>query len=137
MIVEVNEAILAGHDVINQANKVLSYLDSAKLWGFFDLFSDRSLLSGIVKHSKIEDADYAMNDLRNMINRFNRELNDVKVYEEVANVDIDGFIKFLDIFCDGFFVDIYALSKIKDAKSRIESLISEVNQILNSLQDIK
>lgn len=135
--VEVNEAIQAGRDVLHQADKVLSYLDDAKLWGIFDLLSDRSFLSGIFKHSKIDDADRKMNELKYSIDRFNVELNDVKVYGEVQQVDIDGFIKFLDIFCDNFFVDLFTISKISDSKKRIESLISEVNNIINKLQLIK
>lgn len=136
-IVEVNQAIIAGRDVLNQANKVLDYLSDAKLWGIFDMFSDRSFISSLVKHSKIDNAESAMNDLRYSINRFNAELDDVKVYEEVSHVDVDGFIKFIDIFCDNFFVDVFALSKISDSKRSIEKLISEVKTILDELEKIK
>lgn len=109
--VEINEAIVAGNVAIDLAQRVLKYLDDAKLWGIFDMFSNRSLLSSIVKHSKLDDAQIAMNEFRNALMRFNSEINDVKVYCNVSNVNFDGWMKFFDIFCDNFFVDIYTLSQ--------------------------
>lgn len=133
---EINQAINAGNNVVNKANNVLNYLGDARLWGLFDMFSNRSLLSGVIKHSKIKDAEYAMNELKYAIDRFNDELDDVKIYDNINNVDIDDFIKFLDIFCDNFFVDLYAMSKISNAREQVESLINEVNNIINNLTKI-
>lgn len=132
--VEINEAIEAGNVAINSANRVLKYLDDAKLWGIFDMFSNRSFLSSIVKHSKLDDAQEAMNELKNSLNRFNSEINDVKVYCNVSNVDFDGWMKFFDIFCDNFFVDIYTLSKISDSKNQIERLIDEIKRTQDCLR---
>ena len=78
-----------------------------------------------------------MNDLRYSINRFNDELDDVKVYGSINNVDIDGFVRFIDVFMDNFFVDLYAISKISDSKRQVENLKLEVNQILKQLETIK
>lgn len=132
--VEINEAIVAGNVAIDLAQRVLKYLDDAKLWGIFDMFSNRSLLSSIVKHSKLDDAQIAMNEFKNALKRFNSEINDVKVYCNVSNVDFDGWIKFFDIFCDNFFVDIYTLSKISDSKNQIERLIQEIKRTQESLR---
>lgn len=134
--IEINQAISAGNSVITKANCVLNYLKDAKLWGIFDMFSNRSFFSSIIKHSKINDAEAAMNELKNAVDRFNDELDDIKVYDNINSVNIDRFIKFLDIFCDNFFVDLYAITKISDAKAQIESLISETRNILNNLKTI-
>lgn len=136
-VVEVNEAISAGRNVLYKADEVLSYLNSAKTWGLIDMFSDRSFLFGILKNSKINDAEAAMNDLRYSINRFNDELDDVKVYGSIDNVDIEGFVRFIDVFMDNFFVDLYAISKISDSKRQVENLKLEVNGILKQLETIK
>lgn len=134
--IEINQAISAGNNVINKANNVLNYLSDARLWGMFDMFSNRSFFSSIIKHSKINDAETAMNELKYAVDRFNDELDDIKVYGNINGVNIDEFLKFLDIFCDNFFVDLYAITKISDARTQVESLINEVNNILNNLNAI-
>lgn len=135
--VEINEAIDAGYDVINQANKVLDYLNDARLWGIFDMFSDHSFLSGILKHSKLDDAQNAMDGLKSSLSKFNSEINDVKVYCDVSNVDFDGWMKFFDIFCDNCFVDVYTVYKISDSKNQIMKLIDEVKRVQESLKHSK
>lgn len=134
---EINEAIEAGDVVVNEANRVLDYLNDAKLWGIFDMFSDHSLLSGLIKHSKLDNAQKTMCDLKNALSKFDSEINDVKVYCNVNNVDFDGWLKFFDIFFDSFFVDLYALSKITDSKEQISNLIYEVKRVQNSLRNNK
>lgn len=134
---EINEAIEAGDVVVNEANRVLDYLNDAKLWGIFDMFSDHSLLSGLIKYSKLDNAQKTMCDLKNALSKFNSEINDVKVYCNVNNVDFDGWLKFFDIFFDSFFVDLYALSKISDSKEQISNLIYEVKRVQNSLRNNK
>lgn len=135
LIVEINEAIEAGDVVIKRANNVLDYLNDAKLWGIFDMFSRRSLLSSIVKHSKLDNAQDAMEELKASLDRFNSELNDVKVSCKVNNVDFDGWIKFFDIFCDDFLVDLYTVSKISDSKNKISELIEKVKQTQQTLEN--
>ena len=136
-MIEINEAIDAGEDVLNISEKVLQSLDSAKLWGVFDMFSDHSLLSGIFKHSKLDDAQDCLEELKIALNRFNSELNDVKVYNSVSQINFDGFVKIFDILFDNFFVDIYALTKISDSKRQIQSLIDEVKNVLRQLRAVK
>lgn len=134
-LVEINEAITTGYDVLSNAQAVLDNLNSAKMWGLFDMFSNRSFFTSLFKHSKLDDAQEDLENLKYSLRIFNSELNDVKVYENINNVNFDGFMKFFDIFCDNFFVDIYALSKISESKEKIESLIDEVNRIINQLEN--
>lgn len=136
-IKEINEAIEAGKDALSKANKVLDCLDSAKLWGIFDMFSNRSFFSSLIKHTKLDDAQDYMEELKMALNRFNSELDDVKVFSTVDYVNFDGFTKFIDIFCDNFFVDIYAISKISDSKNHINQLINEIKNAMYKLESIK
>ena len=135
-VVEVNEAIEAGNDLLNKIDSTLNSLNSAKLWGVFDMFSDHSLLSGILKHSKLDDAQATMNELKYSLKKFNDELKDVKVYDNVNQINFDEFVKIFDIFFDNFFVDLYAFSKISESKRQVEQLKNEVKRVLNQLQGI-
>lgn len=136
-VVEVNEAIEAGNNLLNKIDNTLNSLNSAKLWGVFDMFSDHSLLSGILKHSKLDDAQATMNELKYSLKKFNDELKDVKVYDNVNQINFDEFVKIFDIFFDNFFVDLYAFSKISESKRQVEQLQNEVKNVLNQLQGIK
>ena len=136
-VIEVNEAINAGHIVLNNIDDVTGYLQDAKLWGLFDMFSDHSLLSGIVKHSKLDKAQDKLEELKNSLVRFNNELNDVKVYCNVDEVVFDGFMKVFDILFDNFFVDIYAISKISESKEKMQELRYQVTSVINNLESIK
>lgn len=135
-VVEVNEAIDAGKDVLRKIDNVIDNLGSAKMWGLFDMFSDHSLLTGFLKHNKLDNAQEEMEELKYALNRFNSELNDVKVYDEVRKVNFDEFTKIFDIFFDNFFVDLYAISKISDSKRAIEKLRDEVTNVINQLERI-
>ena len=135
-IVEVNEVIDAGHVVIEKIDRILDNLGSAKMWGLFDMFSDHSLITGFVKHSKLDEAQSYMDELKYALNRFNAELDDIKVYDEVRQVNFDRFTKIFDIFFDNFFVDLYAISKISDSKREFEKLRNEVNNVINQLERI-
>ena len=135
-VVEVNEAIDAGKDVLRKIDNVIDNLGSAKMWGLFDMFSDHSLLTGFLKHNKLDNAQEEMEELKYALNRFNSELNDVKVYDEVGKVNFDEFTKIFDIFFDNFFVDLYAISKISDSKRAIEKLRDEVTNVINQLERI-
>lgn len=133
-MVEVNEAIQAGNNVLYDADRVLDYLSDAKLWGIFDVVSSRSFFSSLIKHAKLDDAEKGLDQLKFSLEKFNSELDDVKVYCDVDNIAFDGFIKFFDIFCDDFLVDIYSLSKISDYKRLIENLKQNVTEVINELQ---
>lgn len=136
-VIEVNEAINAGNYVLNKIDEVTSYLQDAKLWGLFDMFSDRSLISGIFKHSKLNDAQEALEELKSSLVTFNNELNDVKVYCNIDSVEFDGFVKVFDILFDNFFVDIYAISKINDSKEKMQDLKYQVQNVINRLETIQ
>jgi len=136
-LIEISEAIKAGEDLLDISDKVLNSLNDAKLWGIFDMFSDHSLISGLIKHSKLDDAQNVLSELKDALTRFNDELDDVKVYDNVSQISFDGFVRIFDIFFDNFFVDIYALSRIRDSKNQILQLQDEVKKVLNDLRNIK
>ncbi len=133
-VVEINEAIEAGNMVIDDADDLIESLNSASTWGFLDLFSNNSFISSFIKHSKLDDAQVKLNRLRNSLERFGSELDDVRVYCNIDNVNCDELIKMFDIFFDNIFVDIYTLSKISDSKREIENIKNETKRIVKQLE---
>ncbi len=133
-VVEINEAIQAGHEVIDDADDLMESLNSASTWGFLDLFSNNSILSSLIKHSKLDDAQVKLNRLRNSLERFSLELNDVRVYCNIGDVNYDELTKMFDVFFDNIFVDIYTLSRISDSKKEIENIKNETNRIVKQLE---
>ena len=61
-------------------------------------------ISTMVKHSKMDQAKQNMEEARNDLRNFSRELNDVNM---TCHLDIEtgDFLSFADWFFDGFVVD--------------------------------
>lgn len=135
-LVEINEATLAGHDVLNQIEMVQNKLHKAKTWGFIDLFSDGGLLSAIFKHDNLHDAQQSLTVLEEKINKFNDELDDVKIDSNIKDVMMSKGIEIADWLLDGLFIDVYTLSKIGDSQRQLDNLRSNVEHILSSLNKI-
>ena len=62
------------------------------------------LLTTLVKHSKMDDAAADLNEARNALQRFSRELRDVHTFVDFP-VNTNDFLSFADYFFDGFIVD--------------------------------
>ena len=74
---ETEEAIGAGQEAHRQARQVLDSLRSARGWGIYDLLGG-GMLSGLMKHSRMDSAQQQLESLRQALERFNRELKDVR-----------------------------------------------------------
>ena len=98
------------------------------------MFSNNSFISSFIKHSKLDDAEVKLNRLRNSLKRFSSELDDVRVYCNIDNVNCDELTKMFDIFFDNIFVDIYTLSRINDSKREIENIKEETERIVKQLE---
>lgn len=137
---ELQEAISAGKTAFGTANQVLSSLDSAESWGTWDLLGG-GLLSDLAKHSHLDEAQSAIENLQDQLRRFKTELADVTIQSEMQ-VNVDGFLRFADYFFDGLFVDWAVLDKISQSqgqvqstKSQIEGVLSQLNAMLNAAEE--
>ena len=134
---EVNEALAAGYYALRQISVVEGHLDSAKGWGYFDLFSRGGFLTSILKHSKLQDAENAMQQLAYTINRFNSELSDIKISNNVGQLTMSSGMQFADWFFDGLFVDAMTLSHIGESQRQVEDLRFQVQQAVDKLNTLK
>ncbi|MBQ9685937.1 MAG: hypothetical protein IJV41_05210 [Oscillospiraceae bacterium] len=130
--IEIREAIEAGERALHSLRDARSSLGSARNWGLFDLLGG-DLISGLVKHKKIGDARASLNQAKYDLERFSRELNDVRDLQEL-NIEIGDFLIFADFFFDGFLADIMVQSKIRQAQENIDDAIFRVENLLSRLR---
>lgn len=128
---EIEEAIAAGSSALHTADSVLESLSSAENWGTLDLFGG-NLLSDVVKHSHLDDAQAKIYQLQDKLRKFKTELADVKIQLD-TQVSIEGFLKFADYFFDNIFTDMAVMDKIQQSQSNVQGTKSQLEALLNRL----
>ena len=130
---EIQEAILAGEIALDHLKDAKEYLNSASTWGMFDLFGG-NIFTGMMKHSKIDDASRCVERAKKELARFRAELEDIQDVEGI-HIEIDSFLVFADYLFDGLFADIFVQSKISDYRRQVEAAMDRVQDILFVLQN--
>ncbi len=129
-IKEINEAINAANDALYHLNRARKSLNSAGNWGLVDIFGG-DLISGLVKHSRMGNAEREIEEAKLSLQRFSKELRDVSGY---SSIHINDFLTFADFIFDGFLADIIVQSKISEAKRQCDKAIRQVSDIKKELQ---
>ena len=130
--IEIREAIEAGERARHSLMEARNSLGIARNWGLLDLFGGRTI-SGIMKHVKIGNAKSSLDQARYDLERFSRELSDVRDLQGL-NIEIGNFLTFADFFFDGFLADILVQSRIRNAQGQIDEAISRVDALLERLK---
>lgn len=130
------EAIHAADVALRHLERSADLLDSAANWGTFDMFIG-GMLSSMIKHRRIDDAEDEFNAARDAVKRFARELSDVQGIEDTVRFDISGWISGIDIFMDNVFADWYVQTKIHQAQERVAEAIVQISQIRQALMDLE
>ena len=125
---EINEAIQAGNQALISLRQAKECLNSAGNWGIMDLLGG-GLISTFVKHSKMKDADMLIQQARNDLRRFSRELMDVDTVSDF-HIETGDFLSFADYFFDGLIADWLVQSRINEAKRQVDNAIRKVEEIL-------
>ena len=126
---ELQEAISAGNAALSTTQQVLSSLDSAEGWGTWDLFGG-GLVANLAKHSHLDEAQGAIEQLQSQLRRFKTELADVTIQADMQ-VNVDGFLRFADYFFDGLFADWAVLDKINQSQSQVQNTKSQIASVLS------
>ena len=127
---EIQEAIEAADVALDHLERAKRCLSSASGWGLFDTLGG-GFISGLIKHSKMSDAENEIDKAKRALEKFSKELRDVDGY---SSVHINGFLTFGDLFCDGFLMDVIVQSQIGKAKRECENAINQVTNIRNDLK---
>ncbi|MBQ6290111.1 MAG: hypothetical protein IJK71_12820 [Clostridia bacterium] len=128
---EINEAIRAGEQALDSLREAKSQLNSARNWGIYDMLGG-GVISSMIKHSKIDQANEWMDQANRDLRRFAKELRDVD--SEDLQVDTGSLVTMLDIFCDNFFSDLMVQQKINDGRARIDALIDKIEGVMWELK---
>lgn len=131
---ELQEAISAGDSALSTTQAVLKSLDSAEGWGTWDLLGG-GLISDMAKHSHLDDAQCAIEQLQSQLRRFKTELADVTIHADMQ-VNVDGFLRFADYFFDGLFADWAVLDRIGQSESQVLSTKNQINSVLSRLKSM-
>ena len=131
---EIQEAIEAGNRALDALDEAMGHLKTARGLGVWDMLGG-GFLSSLLKHSKMDDAQQAMQYAQQELQDFSRELADVQMYVDVQ-VNFDGLTRFVDMFCDSFFVDWMVQDRINHAKDQVEDAIRRTEYIVNQLQQM-
>ncbi len=132
-IKEVDEAIYAGQRAASALNEMREHLKSAQNWGVWDVLGG-GMLVDMAKHSAIDEANEVSHKVQHLLKSFQKELSDVGEFTDIK-VNISGFTTFADFFFDGFFVDWFVQSKIKNSLDGVDGAISRINPILRDLSN--
>ncbi len=128
---EVNEAIRAGENALQSLYRAQEMLDKARTWGIFDIFGG-NLISGLMKHSRLQEASRYMEEARRDLSYFQQELRDIQA-PGLSSVAGD-FLTFADFFFDGFIADILMQSKINEARNQCAEAIRRTQELLTRLR---
>lgn len=129
---ERNEAILAGERALDSLRAARDELNSAGNWGIVDLLGG-GLISGLVKHSKMSNAQNYMEQAKWNLQNFSRELQDVNMVHNL-NLELGDFLTFADFFFDGIVADWLVQDRINETKRQVEDAIRHVETILGQLR---
>lgn len=129
---ERNEAILAGERALDSLRAARDELNSAGNWGLVDLLGG-GLISGLVKHSKMSNAQNYMEQAKWNLQNFSRELQDVNMVHNL-NLELGDFLTFADFFFDGIVADWLVQDRINETKRQVEDAIRHVETILGQLR---
>lgn len=129
---EINEAIVAGERALNSLYHAQDKLNSAKGWGLLDLLGG-GFITGMIKHSRIDDASRCMEEAKYYLKAFQKELSDIDLSMDLR-MEVGSFLSFADFFFDGLVADYLVQSKIEDAREQVADAIDMISNVLCKLR---
>lgn len=128
---ETQEAIESGINAIRSLEDARAELKKASSWGLLDMLGG-GMITGLIKHSKLENANSCLDDARYELQIFTKELSDVSGYYDL-DLEIDGFLQFADFFMDGFLADFLVQNQIRKTIDKVDKAIYHVDSIVRRL----
>lgn len=132
---EMDEAYEAGSDAMDIVKSISGSLSSASSWATWDLLGG-GLLTDIIKHSHMNNAQQQIGTLQNALRRFRTELADVKIDDDL-DFQMGGLTSLGDWFLDGLIFDWMALDHIHKSESQIQNTWNQIAMAISKLQDLQ
>lgn len=132
---EIQEAREAGWQAKQALERAIAYMRNASGWGILDLLGG-NLLTGMVKHAKLDHAQEYVDEAKSKMKKFQKELQDIDLPSDMK-VNMEGFIRIADYLFDNVFVDIFIQSKIRKNMEQLEDTAGRIDEILEELNRIE
>ena len=129
---EIREAIQVGERALYSLREAQTKLKKATDWGLFDIFGG-DMFSGIMKHSRMNEAKQCIEAANRDLQIFQRELNDVNMNFNLQ-IDVSGLLTVFDFLFDSLIADVMVQSKLNKAKEAIDRAIPQVEMALSRLK---
>jgi DNA repair exonuclease SbcCD ATPase subunit len=132
---ELSEALHEGESVSAALSQAKEALQSASNWGTYDMLGG-GLLATHAKHNKLDEALDYIQRAQQSLNRFEKELRDVRVTLSIE-MDMSSFLRFSDYFFDGLITDWIVQGRIQSTLAQVEAKSTAVHTILWELENEK
>ena len=132
---EVDEALMAGDAALSALSRAESSLNGARGVGIWDMLGG-GFVSGLLKHSQMDDAQKYVNEANSALRRFQKELSDINIRIDYG-VSFDGITKAFDIFCDNLLVDALIQSRIRDTQKNLAQTKQQVQSAIAMLHNMR
>lgn len=94
------------------------------------------MLSGLIKHSKMDDAQRELRQVQRDLQILQKELRDINIHFH-GEISMSGFHKFMDIVFDNVVSDWMTQSRINKSLQEVERVKDAVNDVLLTLNRIE
>lgn len=133
--VQINEALSLTNQLIPLVNEAENSLASARNWGFLDIMGG-GFITDLIKHSKLNKASGAMNQVSYLMQRLQMVLGSIEVPMDYR-MQIGDFATLADFLFDGAIADIYMTSKIMSSLTEVRNLKSKLYTLKARLEGMR
>lgn len=121
--------------ILKNLDNVEVTLKKARNWGIYDILNG-STFSSFIKHKRISKAERNLKIIKKEIHILENELSDLNL-NIASQINTSSLNKFLDIFSDNIFSDLFTQSNINTALKNIQNLKSNLILISKTLNHKK
>ena len=125
---EIEEALDAGRVVLRIIERMFNYLDAAHDWSTVDIWLNRGIIDDLLKYQNLSEAEALAFDLKNAIERYNKELRDVQRIDQSLTFDMGSGTKVMDLLFDNIFINLHVRGKIKEKQMQLSQLERDVRR---------
>ncbi len=133
-LVEAEEAIRAGNNVLITANNAMEHLNKAEDLATLDVWLDGGILTHSAKYNHIEEAQRNFNILNSKVKVFENELQDVNLQASYLSSEIDSTTRAVDFWFDNIFTDLKVRDKIRNDAESLRNIMDKINKTLRILE---
>ena len=132
---ETDRAIGAGGLALQAARRAAAELEDARRYGLLDL-AGGGMVSGLAKHRKLDEARAQTEALRARVADFNSAMTDANLSLHLGQDRVEGFVRFADLFLDGWLVDWTVQRRMNDAVAEVRETEATLRTAVGRLESL-